>query len=109
MTASKLSTVTTPTSKSVENVPHSVLNMQNQLRLILHPINARPGDRITVSQELLDSIPSSKYSRTTWQGISSKTNIDTGNDRNSSDATIPYSDPDFDKAKTHLKRRHKNQ
>ena len=107
MTASKLSTVTTPMSKSVEKVPHSVLNLQNQLRLILHPINARPGDRITVSQELLDCIPSSKYSRTTWQGI--RSNIDTENDGNSSDATIPYSDPAFDKAKTHLKRRRKHQ
>ena len=108
-TAPKLSTVTTPTTKSVEKVPHSVLNMQNQLRLILHPTNARPGDRITVSQELLDSIPSSKYSRTTWQGNCSKTNINTQNDGNSSDATIPYSDPDFDKVKTCLKHRRKHQ
>ena len=109
MTASKLSIVTMPTSKSIEKVPHSVLNMQNQLCLILHPINARPGDRITVSQELLDSIPSSKYSRTTWQGIRSKTNIDTENDGNSSDATIPYSDLALDKTKTRLIRRHKHQ
>ena len=108
-TASKLSTVTMPTSKSVEKVPHPVLNMQNQPHLILHPINARPGDRITVSQELLDSIPYSKYSRTTWQGIRSKTNIDTENDRNSSDATIPYSDLAFNKVKTHLKWRRKHQ
>ena len=108
-TVPKLSTVTTPTTKSVEKVPQPVLNMQNQLHLILHPINARPGDRITVTQELLDSIPSSKYSRTTWQGICSKTNIDTENDGNSSDATIPYSDPDFNKVKTRQKCRHKHQ
>ena len=108
-TVPKLSTVTTSTIKSVVKVPHSVLNMQNQLHLILHPINARPGDRITVTQELLDSIPSSKYSRTTWQGICSKTNIDTENDGNSSDATIPYSDPDFNKVKTCPKCKRKHQ
>ena len=108
-TASKLSTVATPTSKSIEKMPHSVLNLQNQLRLILHPINARPGDRITVNQELLDSIPSSKYSRTTWQGIRSKTNINTENDGNSSDAAISYSDLAINKPKTRVKQRRKHQ
>ena len=58
---------------------------------------------------MLDSIPSSKYSRTTWQGIRSKTNIDTENDGNSSDATISYSDLAINKPKTRLKRRRKHQ
>ena len=99
-TVSKLSTVTMSTSKLVEKVPHPVLNLQNQLCLILHPINARPGDRITVNQELLDSIPSSKYSRNTRQETCSKTSINTENEGNSSDATIPYSDQGINKLKT---------
>ena len=33
-----------------------------QLRLTLRRVKAKPGDMITISQELLDSIPSSRYS-----------------------------------------------
>ena len=54
-------------SKPTEKETPPDVNRQRQLCLTLRRINAKPGDRITVNQELLDSIPSSKYSSATWQ------------------------------------------
>ena len=97
-----------PTTKPVENVSHSEPKRDlNKLHLILCPVNIRPGDRIIVDQKMLDSIPSSKYSIATWQGIRSKSNTDIEDDENSSDATIPYSDSTVYESKPCLKRRRK--
>ena len=77
-----------------ENVTQPDLKKSlNNARLILYPVNIKPGERIIVNQNMLDSIPSNKYSDVTQQSFCPTSNIDTENDGNSSDATIPYVEP----------------
>ena len=54
---------------------------------------------------MLDSIPSTKYSETTRQGTCPKSNIDTEDDENSSDATIAYIEPIAHETKLCVKRK----
>ena len=71
-----------PSTRIAENVSQSGSKKDvNNLCLILHPVNIKPGERIIVDQNMLDSIPSTKYSEATRQGTCSKSNIDTEDDR----------------------------
>ena len=83
---------------TAENVTQPELNKSlNDARLILYPVNVKPGERVIVDQNLLDSIPSNKYSDVVQQGSRPMSkvrrpspNTDMESDENSSDATIPY-------------------
>ena len=97
-TSSSRSTETVPLTGTAGNVTQPELNKSlNYARLILYPVNVKPGERVIVDQNLLDSFPSNKYGDVVQQGsrLMSKVrrpspNTDMESDGNSSDATIPY-------------------
>ena len=62
----------------------------SELKLILHKLEVKPGELIHITDELLDSIPSTPYSEAT-RHLMQTSNIINKMDY-SSDATIPYSD-----------------
>ena len=62
--------------------------------LILAKVNVKPGDRIKVTQEMLDCIPTSRYSGHTKElyavDITPKTQVKVTRDEDDSDTTIIY-------------------
>ena len=68
----------------------SVKPQPDELKLILHKLEVKPGELIHITDELLDSIPSTPYSEVTRR-LMQTSNISNESDY-SSDTTIPYSD-----------------
>ena len=64
----------------------------SSLQLILHRLHVQPGERINVTSELLNSIPTTTYSRSTMGWIQDNTQHDEATDEYSTDLTIVYWD-----------------
>ena len=61
-------------------------------QLILHQLHVQPGERINATPELLDSIPTTSYSRSTMRWIQDNTKHDEVTEEYSMDSTIVYWD-----------------
>ena len=68
----------------------SVKPQPDELKLILHKLEVKPGELIHITDGLLDSIPSTPYSEATRR-LMQTSNVSNELDY-SSDTTIPYSD-----------------
>ena len=68
----------------------SVKPQPDKLKLILQKLEVKPGELIHITDELLDSIPSTPYSEAT-RCLMQTSNVGNESDY-SSDTTIPYSD-----------------
>ena len=82
----------------------------SRLHLILHQVCVHPGERINVTPELLNSIPTTPYSRSTMHWIQENTKHDEVTDEYSTDSTIVHWDsatPKSYKKRKHLLRRKK--
>ena len=91
----KPSTSASTTSKRTVTEPGSELKISvkpqpDELKLILHKLEVKPGELIHITDELLDSIPSTPYSEAT-RHLMQTSNVSNESDY-SSDTTIPYSD-----------------
>ena len=91
----KPSTSASTASKRTVTEPESELNISvkpqpDELKLILHKLEVKPGELIHITDELLDSIPSTLYSEATRR-LMQTSNVSDESDY-SSDTTIPYSD-----------------
>ena len=91
----KPSTSASTTSKTTMTEPEcelkiSVKSQPDELKLILHKLEVKPGELIHITDELLDSIPSTPYSEATRR-LMQTSNVSNELDY-SSDTTIPYSD-----------------
>ena len=89
---SSMSASSTPKATVIE-LEHEVkipVKPVSELKLILHKLEVKPGELIHITDELLDSIPSTPYSEAT-RHLMQTSNIIKKMDY-SSDATIPYSD-----------------
>ena len=91
----KPSTSASTTIKTIMTEPKCELQISlkpqpDELKLILQKLEVKPGELIHITDELLDSIPSTPYGETT------RRLMQTSNDSNeldySSNTTIPYSD-----------------
>ena len=78
------------TVTELENEVKIPVKPVSELKLILHKLEVKPGKLIHITDELLDSIPSTPYSEAT-RCLMHISNISNETDY-SSDATIPYSD-----------------
>ena len=90
----KPSTSASTTSKRTVTEPESELKISvkpqpDELKLILHKLEVKPGELIHITDELLDSIPSTPYSEAT-RHLMQTSNVSNDSDY-SSDTTIPYS------------------
>ena len=89
---SSMSASSTPNA-TVTELEHEVkipVKPVSELKLILHKLEVKPGELIHITDELLDSIPSTPYSEAT-RCLIQISNISNETDY-SSDTTIPYSD-----------------
>ena len=91
----KPSTSATTTIKTTVTEPKcelqiSVKPQPDELKLILQKLEVKPGELIHITDELLDSIPSTPYSEAT-RHLMQTSNVSNESDY-SSDTTIPYSD-----------------
>ena len=91
----KPSTSDSTTSKTTVTEPEcelkiSVKPQPDELKLILHKLEVKPGELIHITDELLDSIPSTPYSEATKR-LMQTSNVSNELDY-SSDTTILYSD-----------------
>ena len=64
----------------------------SSLQLILHRLCVQPGERINITPELLNSIPTISYSRSTMRWIQDNTQHDEVTEEYSTDSTIVYWD-----------------
>ena len=74
------------------------------LKLILHWLCVQPGERINVTPKLLNSIPTTTYSRSTMHWIQDNAQHGESTEEYSTDSTIVYWDSAPPKA--HKKRKH---
>ena len=91
----KPSTSASTTIKTIMTEPKcelqiSVKPQPDELKLILQKLEVKPGELIHITDELLDSIPSTPYSEATRR--LKQTSNDSNESDYSSDTTIPYSD-----------------
>ena len=82
----------------------------SSLHLILHWLHVQPGERINVTPDLLNSIPTTSYSRSTMHWIQENIKHGEATDDYSTDSTIVYWDsatPKLCKKRKHSLRRKK--
>ena len=82
----------------------------SSLQLILHQLRVQPGERINVTPELLKSIPTTSYSRSTMCWIQDNTQHNKTTEEYSTDSTIVYWDsasPKLCKRRKRLSKRKK--